>query len=322
MLKWYPNRYIAKIAICLFYENMGNFVPKGYIKFLPKQMGGMSFPNLNMSNEEVMEKIYLTEPSFYYLLSGIISKPNVTDYNWVWSLLSSMSAGNYSRGSVIDPMSKMIVDQYAASAYNRYREESKTFNQLLEEYKNFYEGLKQKMEEEKRFLSPFKGDPESVKRYANSLDLMSPFKIAKTIDRISNLKIAFAVADGTLGIDELLSVNKRIDSPEETYNKFLKSIWVQDPGFDKIIDEGKSESSLKRFREWISTFKFVCSPMNSLWVPRRAIVDSLNGLSIDLPYKSLGDIPGTISDPNIQVTEGWKSMVISLKRTSTYYHNF
>jgi hypothetical protein len=306
VLNWYPRQEIKDFCLRTFTKWMSEFIAKDPMVFLPRCVGGQGLPYLG-DREELYERVLdqcgRSIVGIYMSLRYKLSYHGVIDF-----LIRRMATGNSVRG-LIDPMTYELSSQYANLAFNQFRSKCKTF----EEFRIELQATKS-----------YEVSNKDVQRFINSKNYLSYHAIAENLDRLTAIRIGFSVAGNIVPLDEILPAKGHLPSPSEVLNTFLdKEVNVHSHmgGFN-VQDLKADNNDLESFYQWVvsENCKEFISPQRLLWVPKEAIVDSLNGMTVDLPYNpsietDSNPIKGSLNDTWVDPTiEGWESKVVSLRR--------
>jgi len=301
MLDWHPRKDVAWIARRRFLRWMSNFIGDDPLVYLPRYMGGHSIP-------------WVKEPRELFL--RIISESNLqivsiwrevydpADTNLVLSfLIRRMATGNTVRG-LIDPLQFRVSADYTAAAMMAKVDEMKTWQQMEEEVQEKFSPIGRTVRN------------RDILRHIQSKGLMSPNDVADLVDRLTAIRIAFQVADGQFSIED---VHPQRDSalplPGEVLEKFIKDELSSLKGISLQGELEFRQKDLARFEAWIGGgMKRPRRGPGSTFIPRNSVTDSLNGMTIGIPYTGHREIPGRVGDPNLLVSMEWRSVLMYLNR--------
>ena len=262
---------------------MADYLGKDPIVYLPRIVGGQNVP-FSGDREELYRNILDTTGTKIVAIYTEMRYGN-EPFPLFGSLTRKMSTGGSSRG-LIDPGGQAIIVQYGEICFKQFRDEAKTLEQLKEEF------------QEKRTHEVSFGE---AKRYARRSGYISYAEIADSLDRISAIRMSIACAAGAIDFSEISGATKgeRLPSPSEVLNDFI-DVEVARQGRSYKINEDLFKTTpedCQKFKEWILNGNPNFSVRaQGLWVPKRALVDSLNGMTIDMPYQPSRVVPGSEED--------------------------
>jgi hypothetical protein len=262
---------------------MADYIGEDPVVYLPRVVGGLNVPFCG-DREELYRKILDRNGTRIVAIYNQLRFGN-EPFPLFSSLTRKMSTGGSSRG-LIDPMGQHMVLQFGEIVFKQYRSQAKSL-----------ETLKDELQETKSFQVSF-GD---AKRYARRSGYISYAEIADSIDRISAIRLSLACAAGVFDFDEISTATRkeRLPSPSEILDDFVDvEVARQDRNYriERDLFQTTPENC-EAFKDWIIDGN-PSFPIRSqgLWVPKRALVDSLNGMTIDMPYKPSRVIPGSEED--------------------------
>jgi hypothetical protein len=302
VLDWYPNAQMAWVALRRFLRWMGNFIRHDPLVFLPRSAGGHGIPYIG-DREELLERI-LTEvdPGYFRIFemmhSGGYGNSSIADL-----LLRRMAAGNGVRG-IVDPSSLMLVSQYAALAVSSFNDQLKSFTDL------------EAMYEEKFPNKPHRA--KDILAFSKKIGYMGYHDIAHNLDRLTLLRVGFAVASGNISPEEVLPPrNGPAPSPKMVLEKFynVELPCYREYGFRRA-EFSTSATSFQSFIGWFrSGMPEWQSKSDQIFIPCEALIDSLNGMQVKMPYRPpKGFVKGSIEDPDVAPSEGYTARIITLNR--------
>jgi hypothetical protein len=261
---------------------MADYLGKDPMVFLPRIVGGLNIPYCG-DPQELYEKILdrcgtRIVAIYKHLRFGNDPFPLFS------SLTRKMSTGGSSRG-LIDPSGQYMIIQYGEIMFKQFRDQAKSL-----------QTFQQELQAKKTYPVSF----GEAKRFARKSGYISYAEIADSLDRISAIRMSIACAAGAISFDEISTATRdRLPSPSEVLDQFVteevarqsRAYIIQQDLFDT------SAADCAAFRDWILEGNPNFSVRaQGLWVPKRALVDSLNGMTIDMPYKPSRTIPGSIED--------------------------
>jgi hypothetical protein len=264
--------------------------------YLPRIVGGHDIPG-QKSREELLELLIEKVPSEYFRMVDIMATE--TMYSGVIDLLAKrMATGNTTR-NLVDPMQYLLADQYAEFAMSQFQ------------HKKFAE-FKQEMLDA--------GKPadraRDVMRFINKRNYIGYHGIVADMDRLTALRISFVVAAGRIDLNEVRISRERLPSPLEVFMRFLdheRKIFSSSFKYDELKP---SYESFKRFRRLFFSKDFgnVVLRQKQLWFPKNVLFDTLNGMTVPLPYRKPEFVMGSEEDEDVSVMDGYVAKVISLRR--------
>jgi hypothetical protein len=297
------RRQKLKDFILYTYKNwMSSFIKDDPLVFLPRVVGGNNVP-YGGSRKELYERCMASSPfiaTLYYHLRYTTDPPYVLGV-----ITSRMSSGMTTRG-VIDKTNSLVVAQYAHIAFNQFRDSARTLDSFLEEL---------------RGRKSYEVSYKDALRYARQSGFISYGGIADTLDRITAVRMSLAAAAGAYDLEQILpSKVERLPSPSEVLERFIKDELPQASGHSGLQrgDFVTTPEHVKRFREWVldGSPNFTSS-IKRYWVPSKALTDSLNGMSVKIPYsRPERVIPGSLEDEHRDPHKrGRDTQIISARRT-------
>jgi hypothetical protein len=270
--------------------------------YLPRIVGGLNVPFCG-NREELYRKILDRNGTKIVAIYKQLRYGN-DPFPLFGSLTRKMSTGGSSRG-LIDPMSQYMVIQFGETMFKQWRDRAKSL-----------ETLKAELQEKKDYPVSF----GEAKRYARRSGLISFSEIADSLDRISAIRLSIACAAGAISYDEIATSTReeRLPSPSEVLDDFV-SVEVERQNRPYKIKEdlfSTTPEDCEAFKKWILEGNPSFSVRSQgLWVPKEALVDGLNGMTIDMPYQPSRIIPGSMEDEYVgNVLQNDAAFVISRKR--------
>jgi hypothetical protein len=302
--KWLaPRRFIHWMADHLSWD----YGRHGYshadpLIFLPRKLGGWGVPYIGDWDQLKVRIIEEVDPLYFRIISLVQGE---VDYHSVFDfLLRRMSIGNTTRG-LMDPMLFLLTSQYAALAYLAFAKEAKPYEFFESEFRK------------KHSWSP---RPKDILGFAKKSGFIGFHDVATMLDRLTTIRLGFVVASGNLDISEVLPSLKDggvPPSPSDVLSTFVgRELGYLSPGKERSYFSTSPED-FKSFREWFDGGRQeIVLRVKQLFVPARAITDSLNGMRIPLPYTPSPDpIKGSEADPDVDPEiRGYIAQVVSLKR--------
>lgn len=280
---------------------MADYIGRDPVVFLPRIVGGQNVPFCGEPEELYRKILDRTGTKVVAIYNQL--RFGEEPFPLFGSLTRKMSTGGSSRG-LIDPSSQYMIIQYGEILFKQWRDRAKSLATLKEE-----------LQEKKTFPVSF-GD---AKRYARKSGYISYADIADTLDRISAIRISMACAAGAIPVDEITTTKEgRLPSPSEVLDDFVSfEVERQDRKYRIHQDLfSTTPEDCEAFKKWI----FEGNPNFSvraqgLYVPKCALVDSLNGMTVTMPYKPSRTIPGSEEDPYVgSEFQTEAAFVISRKR--------
>jgi hypothetical protein len=307
VLSWYPRKGVKDYCMNKFIVWMSEFIRDDPLVFIPRILGGYGLPYLG-DREELYERVldrYGTAiVGIYGHLRHSLSYHGVIDF-----LVRRMANGMSVRG-LLDPMTFLLASQFANLAFAQFQHKCKTFDQFKTELQT---------------LKSYEVSNKDVMRYINSQKFLAYNQIADNLDRLTAMRISVGVAAGFMDLEEIIPArDEYVPNPSEVYHEFLQKevadrVWTADFNVQTLRPSGEL---INEFYHWIvkDECKPWVSPQRLLWIPKEALIDSLNGMTIQLPWNPSietdnNPVPGSIKDedraPGI---DGSRSEMISLKR--------
>jgi len=262
---------------------MADYIGKDPMVYLPRIVGGLNVPFCG-DREELYRKILDRTGTRIVAIYNRLRFGN-DPFPLFGSLTRKMSTGGSSRG-LIDPSSQYMIIQYGEIMFKQWRDEAKSL-----------EDLQSELQEKKTYPVSF----GEAKRYARRSGYISFAEIADSLDRISAIRISIACAAGAIDFNEISVATReeRLPSPSEVLDDFVSvEVARQDRAYKIEADLfSTTPEDCETFRDWILKGNPNFSVRSQgLWVPKRALVDSLNGMTIEMPYKPSRVIPGSQED--------------------------
>jgi hypothetical protein len=254
--------------------------------FLPRIVGGLNVP-FTGDPEELYRKILDRNGTRIVAIYNRLRYGN-DPFPLFGSLTRKMSTGGSSRG-LIDPSGQYMIIQYGEIMFKQWRDEAKSL-----------ETLKNELQEKKTYPVSF----GEAKRYARKSGYISYAEIADSLDRITAIRLSIACAAGAIRFDEISTATReeRLPSPSEVLDDFVNvEVARQDRSYKIEADLfHTTPEDCESFKKWILEGNPNFSVRSQgLWVPKRALVDGLNGMTIDMPYQPSRVIPGSMDDPYV-----------------------
>jgi hypothetical protein len=264
---------------------MADYLGRDPMVFLPRIVGGLNIPFCG-EPEELYRKILDRNGTKIAAIYKELRFGN-DPFPLFSSLTRKMSSGGSSRG-LIDPSSQYMIIQYGEILFKQWEDRAKSLEQLRDI-----------LQSKKTYPISF-GD---AKRFARKSGYISFSEIADSLDRISAIRISIACASGAVRFDEIsTSTRDRLPSPSEVLDDFINFEVERQNRAYKIKQDlfTVSAEDCELFRKWILNGNPNFSVRaQGLWVPKNALVDSLNGMTISMPYKPSRAIPGSSEDPYV-----------------------
>jgi hypothetical protein len=302
VLEWYPRKGLAETVTLRFLRRMVDFIWSDPLVFLPRSAGGHGLPWVYGSKELLDWISNSISPHYFAFWKCLKDSRNefITAFDF---LRKRMSTGLSVRG-LCDPGSVLLAGQFTSLAVNAFQDEVKTFSQLQTEL-------------EVELGRSVRG--KDVSHRAKKLGLMNYANVVDDMDRLTAIRIGFAAANGSIPIgDVVASTKERVPTPSAVFDKFVKEelFLLRKMSFDPQA-LSSSPGHYMEFREWL------ISGMNPrvldkavVYVPKRALIDSLNGLTTHIPFRAPSrPIPGSEEDGDLEPdVAGYTSTIISLGR--------
>jgi hypothetical protein len=262
---------------------MADYIGEDPMAYLPRIVGGLNVP-LCGDPEELYRKILDrngTKIVAIYKQMRFGNEP----FPLFGSLIRKMSTGGSSRG-LISPLTQAMVLQYGEISFNQFRNRAKSLATLKDE-----------LQEKKTYEVSF----GEARRYARRSGYISYAEMADSLDRISAIRYSIACAAGAVSFDEISTATRseRLPSPSEVLDDFVSvEVARQDRPYNIAADLfSTTPEDCEAFKKWILEGNPNFPVRSSgLWVPGEALVDSLNGMTIDMPYQPSRVIPGSNED--------------------------
>jgi hypothetical protein len=302
--RWFPNKGMLNVAHHRFNRWMADAIGGHVSCFLPRWMGGYGFPWLKSREELLMEFQKQLHPAIYKIFS--IKTDVGRDYHSVIDfLVRRMATGNLVRG-LLDPMPYLISAQYANLAVTAWADKCKSFGQIASE-------LQSKKTYEVR--------SKDIIRYARTTGLMPYHDIVDSLDRLTAIRIAMLVAEGSLDLEDILPTRQtKLPNPNEVLENFFENEigYFNAASFDRS-DLTPDLKSTREFYSWVEEGMPDCPISNKqVFIPKAALVDSLAGMSIPLPYVAPPVVKGSSADPDVALIKGYIAKMVSLRRTKRF----
>jgi hypothetical protein len=262
---------------------MADYIGKDPMAFLPRIVGGLNVPFCG-NREELYRKILDRNGTRIVAIYNQLRFGN-DPFPLFGSLTRKMSTGGSSRG-LIDPSSQYMIIQYGEIMFKQWRDRAKSL-----------ETLKAELQDKKSYPVSF----GEAKRYARRAGYISFSEIADSLDRISAIRLSIAFASAAIRFDEIATSTReeRLPSPSEVLDDFVNVEVERQSRSYKIKEDlfHTTPEDCEAFKKWILEGNPNFSVRSQgLWVPKEALVDSLNGMTIDMPYQPSRVIPGSMED--------------------------
>jgi hypothetical protein len=299
--EWFPDKKILYVAQCRFNQWMSSSIGGHVSVFLPRWMGGYGFPWLKSHAELAKLMMEHLHPGIFkiheFKTRTDEDYPTVVDF-----LVRRMATGNTVRG-LLDPMPYVISAQYANLTIHNWMDKIKSFGDLADELQN---------------TKSYSIRSKDVISYARRSGLMSYHDIVDQLDRLTAIRITMLVAHGSIEIEDVLpSRREKLPNPNEVVENFFSNEigYFHMASFDRSSLTPTLES-IHKFREWVESGMRDC-PVNTkqMFLPQAALIDSLAGMNIPLPYRPGNPVKGSIEDPDVALITGYIAKMVSLRRT-------
>jgi len=302
VLEWYPRKGLAEIIKLRFLRRMSDFIWSDPLVFLPRSAGGHGLPWVY--EPRILLDWISNSVSPHYFAFWKCLKDSRNEFITAFDFLRKrMSTGLSVRG-LCDPGSILLAGQFTSLAVSAFQDEVKTFPGLWTEL-------------EIEYGRAIRG--RDVTQRAKVLGLMNYANVVDDMDRLTAIRIGFAAANGNIPIEDVVaSTKERVPTPSVVFNKFIEDelTLLRRMSFDPKCLCSTADHYLE-FREWF------LSGMNPrvldkavIYVPKRALIDSLNGLTTHIPFREPSrPIPGSVNDEHLDPeAAGYVGTVISIKR--------
>jgi hypothetical protein len=280
---------------------MADYLGKDPMMYLPRIVGGANVPFCGEPEElyrKILDRTGTRVVAIYNQL-----RFGEDPFPLFGSLTRKMSSGGSSRG-LIDPSSQYMIIQYGEIMFKQFKDQAKTLKEIHIE-----------LQGKKTYPVSF----GEAKRYARKSGYISFSEIADSLDRISAIRMSIACAAGAISFDEISTARReRLPTPSEVLDDFVDVELARQSRSYRVRTDlfHTTPEDCERFKKWIS----IGNPnfqvrSQGLWVPKYALVDSLNGMTIDMPYKPSRVIPGSTEDQYVgSEFQTSDAFVISRKR--------
>jgi hypothetical protein len=305
VFRWFPNKSMQLVASTRFNQWMSSYIGGHPSVFLPKWMGGYGFPWLGTQEELATLLMRECNPAIFRIVA---LKLNVEeDYHPVIDFLTRrMATGNTVRG-LLDPLPYLISSQYAYLAISAWGD-------LCRNYKDFFEELQSKKSYNVR--------SRDVIRYLHSQGYMGYHDIVDSLDRLTAIRIAMVASIGLLSVEDVIpSYDRRLPNPNEVLENFVQNElgYFNEASFNRHELE-PSIDDISRFRDWVHAGIYD-QPVNThqVFIPKRALTDSLNGMTIPMPYTpNENPIKGSLADDDRALIIGYIAKMVDIRRTKRF----
>jgi hypothetical protein len=281
---------------------MSSFLRDDPWVYLPRAVGGCNVPWPH-SWKELYERIEQDCPAYAMKLYSALNRKEGEDPPLMLHVLArKMSSGASARG-IIDPMNLEGIVQTAMIAGLQFQDQSKKLEWFLAD-----------IQSKRSYECNFK----DALRHARASGYVSTANIAENLDRVTTMRLLFAYASGAMGSlsDYLETSHERVPTPSEVMREFITEMeqCTKLVGIDRS-DLRTTPLDISNFKEWVlqGAPNFVAS-MSKSWIPKEALVDSMNGMTIHMPPRFRDIIPGSVNDPHIDIQSGPAAVIISKKR--------
>jgi hypothetical protein len=281
---------------------MADYLGRDPMVYLPRIVGGLNVPFCG-DREELYRKILDRNGTRIVAIYNQLRFGN-DPFPLFGSLTRKMSSGGSSRG-LIDPSGQYMIIQYGEIMFKQWRDRAMTLVALHKE-----------LQDKKSYPVSF----GEAKRYARKSGYISYAEIADSLDRISAIRLSIACAAGALDFKEISTATRegRLPSPSEVLDDFVEVEVARQNRAYRIATDlfSTTPEDCEAFKKWILEGNPNFSVRSQgLWVPKQALVDSLNGMTIDMPYKPSRVIPGSQEDEYVgSEFQTEAAFVISRKR--------
>jgi len=280
---------------------MSSFLQDDPWVYLPRVVGGCNVPWPG-TQQELYRRIVSECPTYSMKLYSALSRQGEEIPLLLHVLTRRMSTGSSARG-IIDPMNLEGIVQTAYITGSQFQDRSKKLEWFLAD-----------IQSKVSYPCSFK----DALKHARKCGYISVANMAENLDRLSAMRYFFASASGVFGEPEdFLEVSKeRIPTPSEIVNDFKQELLESKrlvgiyPNDLKVTPE-----EVIAFKEWVlSGAPNFVAQMSNYWIPREALVNSMNGMTIRMPPQFSRILPGSEADPHIDIQTGPAALVISRRR--------
>jgi hypothetical protein len=305
VFRWFPNDRMKYVASCRFNQWMSSFTGGHPSVFLPRWMGGYGFPWLGQRDE--LASLLITNCHSAIIRIATMKLNIQEDYPTVIDFITRrMATGNTVRG-LLDPLPYLLSDQYLNLTLQAWGDQCRNFQSLAEE-------LQSKKSYEVR--------SRDIHRYAKSIGYSGSHDIVDTLDRLTAIRIGMVASIGLLSVEDVIpSHDKKLPNPNEVLDNFMENEigYFNEASFRREqLDPTQEDYAV--FRSWVLK-GMDDAPVNNnqIFIPARAITDSLNGMTIPLPYKPPENIiKGSVMDEDREVILGYIAQMVDLRRTKRF----
>jgi len=304
VFSWFPHERMKWVAVRRYLHWMSDYIRDDPLVYLPRFLGGHGIPWLG-EKKDLLRLIREHVPPEFFRIFSMVSGGEADYHSFVDYLFRRMASGNTVRG-ILDPMSYLLTAQYSALAVTSFYSEVRVFSSFAKELQS---------------KKTYNLSSRDILRYIRSSGYMGYHDIADHVDRLTMIRIGFVVAAGHMPLEDYIpKKDKSLPTPLEVLTRFLReeSKVLHIGGFSWSDLEPKVQDYLN-FREWfLGDMKPFVLREKQLFVPNRAVEDSLAGMSIPLPYRPpLKPVKGSTADAAVDPEiEGYIAKVVSLSRVN------
>jgi len=290
VLNWYPRQEVKDYCLNRFTIWMSEFIKHDPLVYIPRIIGGYGLPYLGDRYKLFEEVLDLYGPTLIGVYGQL--RHELTYHGAIDFLVRRMATGISVRG-LLDPMTFLLSAQFANLAFAQFKNKCRNFSSFKDELQDG---------------KSYEISNKDVLRYINSKGFLAYNQIAENLDRLTAMRVSIGVAAGFFELTEVIPEKRNyIPPPNEIFWKFFNEevqerVWTAD---FKIKDLKVTPELFKEFRDWIiyEDCEAWVSPQRLLWIPREALIDSLNGMTVHLPYNPSietddNPVPGSIKDPD------------------------
>jgi hypothetical protein len=280
---------------------MSSFLRDDPWVYMPRSVGGCNVPWPH-TWQELYERIRTECPPYAMKLYSALNKACGEPPLLLHVLARKMSSGASARG-IIDPMNLEGIVQTAMIAGLQFQDRSKDLDWFLADIQS------------KR---DYECSHKDALRHARVSGYVSMANIAENLDRVTTMRLLFSYASGAMGDPSSFveTARERVPLPSEVLTEFIEEI----TNCKRLVGASPTDLTLtsedvNQFRKWVlqGAPNFVAA-MSKSWIPKEALVDSMNGMTIHMPPKLRLQIPGSANDPHIDIQTGPAAETISRKR--------
>jgi hypothetical protein len=280
---------------------MSSFLRDDPWVYMPRAVGGCNVPwphSWNELYERIKAECHPYAMKLYAALKNASGEPPLL----LHVLTRKMSSGASARG-IIDPMNLEGIVQTAMIAGLQFQDKSKTLDWFLAD-----------IQSKRDYECSFK----DALHHARVSGYVSFGNIAENLDRVTTMRLLFAYASGAMGDSSgfVEAAHERVPLPGEILTEFIEEI----ENCKRLVGATPADLTLTsddvdQFRKWVlqGAPNFVAA-MSQSWIPKEALVDSMNGMTIHMPPKLRIIIPGSVNDPHIDIQMGPAAETISRQR--------